>query len=148
VIVAIAMLLGDRRERLVLGSTAVAAFLLPILLIAAIMRHTGWDLQGRYVLAFSVVVPLLAGEVIVRHRDAIETLRATTLAFPVAGIAAAVHLHALYSNARRYAVGVSGPTWFPGNEIWGPPGGWLLWLGLAVLATAGLVLAPAFDRRS
>jgi hypothetical protein len=146
-LVAIAALLGDRRERLVVGATAAAAFFLPILLVAGIMRHTGWGLQGRYVLAFSVVVPLLAGEIVFRHRDSLVSLRATALALPFAAIVAAVHLHALYANGRRYAVGLTGPTWFPGSEVWSPVGGWLPWLTVAVLAAAALALAPALDRR-
>ena len=100
VLVALALLLGSRRERLVVTATAAAALALPLFLVAAVMRHTGWELQGRYILAFSVVVPLLAGEIVFRHWDSLVSLRATGLALPFAAIAALVHLHALYENGR------------------------------------------------
>ena len=147
VLVGIALLLGNRRERYVLAGTLVAALLLPILLVAAIMRHTGYGLQGRYVLAFSVAVPLLAGEIIFRQRALLRRLHAQALVTPFAALAAGVHLHAVYSNARRSAVGVTGPTWFPGKEVWHPPGGWWLWLAVAVVAAGILAVAPALDSR-
>jgi hypothetical protein len=144
-LVAIALLLGDRRERAVVAATVAATLVLPVLLVALTMRHTGFSLQGRYVLAFAVMVPLLAGEVVFRHRDALVRLRATALALPFAAVVAVVHVQALYSNGRRYAVGISGPAWFPGSELWGPVGGWLPWLALTAVAAALLALAPALD---
>jgi Predicted membrane protein (DUF2142) len=144
-LVAIALLLGDRRERAVVAATVATTLVLPVLLVAVTMRHTGFSLQGRYVLAFAVVVPLLAGEVVFRHRDALARLSATALALPIAVVAAVVQVHALYSNGRRYAVGVSGPAWFPGSELWAPIGGWLPWLALTAVAAALLAIAPALD---
>ncbi len=57
-------------------------------------------------LAFSVVLPLTAGHAL-RDRRWLAWL----------GVAAAVvHMVAWYANARRYAVGIYGPVWFPGQS--------------------------------
>ena len=143
----LAQLVGSRRERIVLWGTAGVALLLPIVLVATIMRHTGYGLQGRYVMAFSVAVPLLAGEIVTRRREALASLHARTILLPFAAAAAAVHVHALYVNARRFAVGLSGPDWFVGSAVWDPPGGWLPWLALAVVAAVLMALAPVLDSR-
>jgi hypothetical protein len=143
----IAQVLGSRRERIVLCATLATTLLVPVLLVALIMRHTGYGLQGRYVMAFSVAVPLLAGEVVTRHRDALVSLRATALLVPVALAAAVVHVHAVVTNAKRFAVGVNGPEWFLGSAVWSPPGGWLLWLVAAVVGAAALVLASVLEAR-
>ena len=46
---------------------------------------------------------------------------------------------AWYVNARIYAVGGAGPTWFLANAAWSPAGGWWPWLAAATLA--GVCLA-------
>jgi hypothetical protein len=136
---AIALLIGTRRERAVLCIVLVVALALPVALVAAIMRHTGYGLQGRYVLAFTVLIPLLAGEIVFRGRAALATLNARGIALPFAIVAALVQLDGLYANARRFAVGIAGPQWFPGRPVaWAPVGGWWLWL-LVMVAGAGLL---------
>jgi hypothetical protein len=145
-LVAIALLVGTRRERAVLCTVLAASLVIPVALVAVIMRHTGYGLQGRYVLAFSVVVPLLAGEIVFRGRAVLATLNARGLAIPFAAVAAAVHLDGLYANARRFAVGVAGPQWFPGKTVvWAPPGGWWPWLLAMVTGAALLAFAVPLD---
>jgi hypothetical protein len=56
-----ALLVGTRWQRLHLVISIGAALALPVFLVATTMRHTGFALQGRYVLSFSLVVPLVAG---------------------------------------------------------------------------------------
>jgi hypothetical protein len=148
--VAIAMLVGNRRERFVLLGALIATLALPVVLVAAVMRHTGYGLQGRYVLAFSVVVPLLAGEVVFRHRETLARLNAGALTLVVAPIVAIVQLDGLYANARRFAVGVTGPQWFVGHAVaWAPRGGWWFWFVIMVLGAGLLALAtPLAERRS
>jgi len=144
-LVAVALLVGTRRERLVLCLACAALVVLPVGLVGAIMRHTGYGLQGRYVLAFSVVVPLLAGEIVVRHRARLARLNARGLVVPFAAVAAVVHADALYANARRFAVGILGPDWFVPAAVWRPPGGWWLSLLATALGAALLVLAAPLD---
>src|SRR6266511_1834554 len=145
-LVAIALLVGTRRERTVLCTLLAASLVIPVGLVAVIMRHTGYGLQGRYVLALSVVVPVLAGEIVFRWRAVLEALNARGLVIPFAAVAAAVHLDGLYANARRFAVGVAGPQWFPGRPVvWAPPGGWWLWLFAVVAGAALLALAVPLE---
>jgi hypothetical protein len=140
-LVATALLVGSRRERLVLCLVSAAAIVLPIGLVAAIMQHTGYGLQGRYVLAFTVVVPLLAGEVVFRHRAQLARLNSRAIVAPFAAVAALVHADGLYANARRFAVGTRGPDWFVPTAVWSPHGGWWAWL--VATALGGLLLALA-----
>jgi hypothetical protein len=145
-LVTIALVVGTRRERLVVAGTSVAALALPVLLVAAVMRHTGYSLQGRYVLPFSVVMPLLAGEVLVRRSDRLRALRAEGVFLAFAIAAAAVQLTAWWANAHRFAVGRSGPRWFLDKAEWSPSSGWWLWFILAVVGAALLVAVDPIAR--
>jgi hypothetical protein len=84
-------------------------------------------------------VPLLAGEALNRHRKRVSAswLRLLAITIPVA--VALMQAAAWYINAKRYAVGRSGPVWFLGRAAWAPPAGWWTWLLAAVLA--GVCLA-------
>ena len=140
-LVGVALVVGRRRERLVVAVSVVAAPALALLLDVAIMRHTGYRLQGRYVLPFSVVVPLLAGEVIYRRRAALGDNWSRILFVAVAAVAAVVQLEGWYVNAHRFAVGLDGPRWFFDRAEWSPPLGWWPWVGVASLGA--LLLAGA-----
>ncbi len=141
-----ALLVGSRRQRLHLLLAGVAALTLPVLLVATTMRHTGFSLQGRYVLSFSVVVPLLAGEILVRRYDRLRALDARQLFLPFALVAGFVQFVAWWTNARRFAVGIRGPRWFLPSAEWSPPLGWWPWLLLAVTGVCLLMAAPLIDR--
>ena len=140
-----ALLLGSRRQRLVLLMTACAALALPVLLVAASMRHTGFWLQGRYVLSFSLIVPLLAGEIVASQYQRLRALNAGQIFFPFAAGVALVQFVAWWKNAYRFAVGVGGPLWFFGSAEWNPPGGWWPWLALAAGGATLLLLAAPID---
>jgi hypothetical protein len=145
-LLALALLVATRRERLVLFGASFAALALPVMLVGAVMRHTGYGLQGRYVLAFSVVIPLLAGEIVFRRRDVFVGLDARWIAVPFAVIAAVVQFDGLYTNARRFAVGIAGPQWFVGAPVaWTPPGGWWLWLMVMLCGAMLLALAAPLE---
>jgi hypothetical protein len=145
-LVTVALLLGSRRERLHLLLAGAAALALPVVLVATTMRHTGFSLQGRYVLSFSLVVPLLAGEILVRRYDRLKALDARQLFFPFVLIAGFVQFVAWWTNARRFAVGIGGPRWFVPSAEWSPPLGWWPWLLLAVAGVCFLVATPLLDR--
>jgi hypothetical protein len=145
-LVTAALLVGSRRQRVHLLLSAAAALTLPVLLVATTMRHTGFGLQGRYVLSFSLVVPLLAGEILVRRFDRLRALDARQLFLPFALVAGFVQLVAWWTNARRFAVGIRGPYWFVPAAEWSPPLGWWPWLLLAVAGMCLLMATPLFDR--
>jgi hypothetical protein len=135
-LIVIALLVGTNRERLVLAGFFIAALILPVLLVATTMRHTGFELQGRYVLPFSVFSLLLAGEILVRRRERLRALGAERLFFPFAVGAGTLQLLAFWADAHRFAVGLGGPRWFFDHAQWSPPGGWWPWFILAVTGAA------------
>jgi hypothetical protein len=141
-----ALLVGTWRQRLVLLISAAGSLALPIVLVATTMRHTGFGLQGRYVLGFSVIVPLLAGEILVRRYDRLLLLEAEKLFLPFAAAAGCVQLMAWWTNARRFAVGISGPRWFLAAAEWSPPLGWWPWLLAASGGALLLSFAPLVDK--
>jgi len=144
-LLATALAVGHARRRLVLLAVTTGAVLAPLVLEAGLLRHTGFAVQGRHVLAVLVLVPLLAGEVVAeRARGAVRRL-----APPVVAMAAApVQFTAWYAVARRGAVGIDGPWWFIGRSAWSPAPGYGWWAaaagaGAALVALAGLGAARA-----
>lgn len=146
-LIVLALVVGANRQRLVLCGLAVGSVAATVGL-ATLNRPTGFSVQARYVLPFITIVPLAAGEILLANRHRLPDLprRWLPLAFavPVAG----VHLLGWYTNARRHAVGVSGPWAFLGRAEWSPPLGWSTWLGVVVLAAAALVLAVVLSVRT
>jgi hypothetical protein len=135
-----ALVVGSKRQRIALLVALAASVTLPVFLVAGSMRHTGFGLQGRYILAFSLVVPLLSGEILVSQHRHLQALKADHLFLPFATGAALVQLVAWWTNAYRFAVGERGPYWFLGAAEWIPTGGWWPWL---ILATGGAALLVA-----
>ncbi len=143
-----AVLVCGRRERLLLTIVLVAGLVGPVIFYALLIRPTGFGLQGRHVLPILVAVPLLAGEVLNRHRDRARAdwLTLLTVTIPVA--VGFMQVAAWYVNARRYAVGGSGPEWFLGRAAWTPPVGWWTWLTAVVLAGVCLGAVALADRET
>ncbi|MGH8885942.1 MAG: DUF2142 domain-containing protein [Egibacteraceae bacterium] len=145
-----ALALGTARQRLVLLLVAVAAVLAPLLLQAALMRHTGYATQGRHVLPFLVLLPLLAGEVVASRGPLRGGPRVVLAAVGFA--VAALQVSAWYAAARRAAVGTAGTWAFIGRSQWNPPGGWAPWFVVtvtgSVLVAASLALSAAPARLS
>jgi hypothetical protein len=146
-LIALALVVGTRRQRVVLCALAGGSLAVTVGL-AVLNRPTGFGAQGRYVLAFVSVVPLAAGEILFANRHRLRSPHARLLPLAFAGPVAAVQLLALYTNARRYAVGVPGPLVFLRREEWSPPLGWVPWLVVACLAAASLVVAALWAVRS
>jgi Predicted membrane protein (DUF2142) len=143
-----ACLLCARRRRLLLALVFAVGLLGPTVFYALFIRPTGFGLQGRHVLPVLVVLPLLAGEGLYVNRASVaaERLRVPILTIPVA--CALMQLVAWYVNAKRYAVGGSGPEWFLGRAAWIPPAGWWTWLTTAVIASACLAGITLIGRGS
>lgn len=144
-LLAAAAAVSERRERLVLAGALAAGLAGPAVFYALFVRPSGFGLQGRYVLPALVALPIVAGELLCRHsrRASSAWLGRLALALPLA--VALAQILAWYVNARRYAVGTSGPTWFLPHASWAPPGGWWPWLALA-LAAGGCLAAAVFAR--
>jgi hypothetical protein len=135
VLLALAVGVGRSAARVAIAGSVLVAVAFPIYLFAASLRFTGFALQGRYTLPVAVVIPLVAAEALRRGRARLPAALPAALLSVVALIAAAVQLIAWWTNARRYAVGASGPTWFLGVAQWSPPVGWVAWATVAVVAS-------------
>ncbi len=127
----------DRRGRIALAVAVAISFLSPIYLFAAVIRNTGFGLQGRDYLPVVALLPLLAFELIRRNPPPPRVV--AQLFAIVALVAAVIQFIAWWINSRRYAVGSNGPWWFPSHAQWSPPAGWGLWV--AVVLTGALTIA-------
>ncbi|MEO7803578.1 MAG: DUF2142 domain-containing protein [Actinomycetota bacterium] len=135
-----ALVVGRMTQRFGLVVTGLIAYVTPAFLSAAMLRHTGFGVQGRHTLAAAVFLPVLAGETIYRNRARLPRLIAIVLPSLVALMVGTVQFAAWYTNARRAAVGIGGPIWFAGHSEWVPPAGWTPW---ALCALAGSLLLVA-----
>ncbi|HET6953313.1 MAG TPA: DUF2142 domain-containing protein [Acidimicrobiales bacterium] len=142
-----ALLLGGRRDRLVLAAGLAATVLVTFGSYAAVFFPVGAGSQGRHLLPLLVFCPTYAAVVVV------DRLRAAGLVVPlrrlfvaVAVVAGGLQLAGLYYNARRYAVGVDGSLLFFGEAEWSPRLGWLPWLLIGLVGAALLVRVALASR--
>jgi hypothetical protein len=96
---------GTARQRIVVATAVVAVVVVTLLVSSALLRQNGFQVQGRHVLAFVVLVPLLAGEVLhANHRAGPRRwLRPGVTVGVVAAVAVAIHLVGLKANVDHYA---------------------------------------------
>ena len=146
VVVALALLVARRRQRWVLGGLMAAVIVVTVGL-ALLNRPTGFGVQARYVLAFVVALPLVAGETLFARRSRLGELEPRSLPLLAAIVMALIQVGAWYVNARRYAVGVGGPRLFFADAEWRPPLGWAPWLALTLFGAAALVAAATLAGR-
>jgi hypothetical protein len=143
-LVTMALLATTRRGRLVMavsiGAVVVGGGVLYAALIVLLNEPVEY-VQGRYIMALSVVVPLVAAELLAINYRRLWPQRPGGLAVSIGVTVAIAQLWAVYINARRYAVGVDGPLFFVGRSDWRPPLGWAVYLLAAVLAAAGIAVA-------
>jgi Predicted membrane protein (DUF2142) len=134
-LVVTALVLGDRRDRIVLLGMAVVALLVSYVTYSRVFFAIDAGLQGRHVLPIVALVPIWSGVVVaerLQRRAWAGAVRVAAVVLPL------VLLAGLYLNAKRYAVGLdSGPAWFIDGAQWVPPLGWYPWL---VVAVVGVVL--------
>ena len=132
-LLATALALGDRRDRLVLVGGVVIALVVSYVTYSRVFFPINAGLQGRHVLPIFALVPIWSGVVVaerLRPRILTWAVRVAAVALPL------VVLVGMWLNAQRYAVG-EGPLWFVPVAQWEPPGGWYPWLVLTVI---GVVL--------
>ncbi len=134
-----ALRLGDRRERRMLAAVTVLVLVFPVLFWAWFDRLTGFGLEAREVLPPLMLIPLLAGEVIFRHRAVLTGRRSARLA--LSGAIALIALFQAYAwwLSARAAAGAPGTIRFYAHATWSPPLGWMPWIALAALGTIALL---------
>jgi hypothetical protein len=136
-VVALVLTFGDVRVRASVLISLSVSLLAPIALFAGVLVHTGFDVQGRHVLPATAVALVIVGDALARL---LQLDRRTWLTFVVAVAVASAHLIAFWSNARRHAVGVTGPWNFLDAATWSPLiGGWIPSLLLATASAVALV---------
>jgi hypothetical protein len=136
---------GQRRERHAVVVAGLLAFLVPAGVWMVFARATGIGINGREYMPGLVAVPMVAGEVLYRHRDRISSRGIAALA-KLATIAAVMQFVAWYLNGQRAAVGTAGSLLFASHAQWKPPLGWLVWIAVAGCATvliASITIAPS-----
>ena len=137
-LVVTALVLGDRRDRVVLLGVLLVALVVCYVTYSRVFFAINAGLQGRHVLPIFALVPIWAGVVVaerLRHRVLAIAVRVAAFALPLVVVAG------LYLNAQRYAVGLdpdSGLRWFVPDAEWSPPLGWYPWLVLGVAGTVTL----------
>jgi hypothetical protein len=142
-----ALVVGNRRERLVLSAVLVATVGVTYAAYASVFYPVGAASQGRHLLPLFAFCPTFAGVVLfdrLRSADLGDALRRLFVAVGV--VAGAAQFLSLYFNAQRYAVGIDGPLVFFGDAEWSPTFGWAPWL-LAGFAGAVLLAAVAISSR-
>lgn len=138
-LIAAAMWLGSRRERWLVAIVTLLGLAFPVLFYAWVDRFSGFGLQGREVLPVLMMIPLVAGEVVYRHRDRIAPLPSARLAL-VSAIAfvAAFQGYAWWYDA-SHVTNAPGSIDFFRHVDWIAPMGWQFWIAVAALGTAALL---------
>ena len=140
-VVVLAFLVGGRRERCAIVITGTLSIAVVVFLSASLVAATGMDVQGRHVLPFAVVVPLLAGELVYRNRAKLRLADVGGLLPLFALAVGTIHVLGWYANARRQSVGLDGPLSILARPEWSPPLGWAPWLAVAGLGGVLMVLS-------
>jgi hypothetical protein len=137
----LALVLGNRRERVVLLALTALIVLFPIAFEAYAGTGYGVGWQGRYGLPLAVGLPILGAEILVRRLSgtawgavprAFSTIFGATLAI--------AYLCEVWWAWRRYAQGVVTGHLVPLHAQWSPPIGWPATLALATAGCAALLI--------
>ena len=144
VVVGLALLVGRRADRWTLIGWFAAMVVVCYVTFATVFYTVGAGVQGRHMLAFFMLLPLLAGVVLVERFEEMDGSVVRRVFLLVAVVMPAFQWLSLYINARRYAVGANGPVWFAGDAKWSPPGGWTPWLAIGLIGAvllAGVIFS-------
>jgi len=137
----LSLVLGNRRERVVLLALTALIVLFPIAFEAYAGTGYGIGWQGRYDLPLAVGLPILGAEILVRRLSgtawgavprALSTTFGATLAI--------AYLCEVWWAWRRYAQGVVTGPLVPLHPQWSPPIGWPATLTLATAGCAALLI--------
>lgn len=142
----VALMVGTRRQRLTLVIVLVLTMTVTLSVAAAILGPNGFQLQARHVMAFAVVVPLYAGEVIYLNANRLSHIWPAYMMGGIVSLMSALQGVAWFVNAHREAVGTLGPAAFWLRSEWTPPLGWLPW-SAAVAAGCLTLMGAAISTR-
>jgi hypothetical protein len=132
----------DLRERLLVVAALAGAVVFTLAMDALVFQQTYFPVYGRYLLPIGMLVPLVSADTVTRYRERLP-LPALRIGAPVLLVGMGlVQLIAVWTSARRSAVGVDGPRWFFGASQWAPPGGWA-WVAILAGLGAACVIAAA-----
>jgi len=150
-VLVLSTLVASARQRLVLF-TLIAANLLFTVVVGSMMRVLfdfagGTGILGRYILPWSVVITLTAGEILRRNGTRLGSLLPRNLLVYLVVGAGFCHVLSLWMAARRFAVGTNGRLFFLPDSQWSPHFGWAPWLVLAGLAALMMVAAGVLATR-
>lgn len=130
---------GRLRDNIALLGLLIGVIAIPILAQGVEAKHIGIVWQGRYLLAFAMGLPILAGAVLAERGTQIPAALQRRIAAIVLLLLAFANFAAFFHAMRRFSVGL-GKALIPLPAHWAPPGTWLLWLALYAAAVVGLVL--------
>lgn len=130
---------GRLRDGVALLALLLGVIFIPVVAQGVEAKHVGFIWQGRYLLAFAVGLPILAGAVVARSGVQIPAALRRRLVAVALLLLAFANFAAFFRSMRRYAVGMDKALFFT-HVSWEPPGTWLLLLPLYAVALAGLVL--------
>lgn len=130
------------REGFAVLAMLVGVILIPVLAQGDEAKNLGLIWQGRYLLAFAVGLPILAGLAVAKNGVSIPAPIQRRLATILGVLLAFASFAAFYRCLHRYGAGLNS-TWLPTHISWEPPGTWFLWLPVYAVALAGLVLLMA-----
>ena len=137
-LVATALVLGMRRERVAFVLVALGSMAIPVTAEMITHERTGFAWQGRYTLPLFIGTILMSGMIASRRFGSTEDGRAwdrvaRTLIVPLVG---AAQFFAWVSVLKRYSTGASSDFPFGDYVIkWTPPGGVWAWLFVMGFAT-------------
>jgi hypothetical protein len=150
-VLVLSTLVASARQRLVL-LTLIAANLVFTVVVGAAMRVSfdfagGTGILGRYVLPWSVVITLTAGEILRRNSARLGPLLPRNLLVHLVVGAGFCHVLSVWMAAQRFAVGTAGRLFFLPDSQWSPHFGWVPWLALAGLGALMMIAAGVLATR-
>jgi hypothetical protein len=145
----VAVVFGRWRQSAAVLALAIGIVAIPVLAQATEAKHIGLIWQGRYLLAFAVGLPILAGAVLAaRANEMSEVYEVYEVSLPsrldrravltLGAVLAFADIAAFFHALRRYLTGLDGRLQLS-KITWQPPGDWELWMALYVLALAASV---------
>ena len=126
-----------RREGLPVLAICVGIFVIPIV-GNALEHNLGPIWQGRYLLAFTVGLPILSAFIIAR-RDPLAPIQRRRLVSVMALVLATADFTAFFGALHQYLVGSNAPL-IPRHAHWQPPGTWPLWAAVYLVTLAAQYL--------
>jgi hypothetical protein len=145
-VIAAAFRLGRHRDRVFVVAVLVA-FLIGVFALAVEYAGTGFHFEGRYVLPFWIIVIMAIGQVLADSAFDWSSRASKALIWSVGVCFALVQVLAVFATGKRFAVAALGPSEFWRAPQWSPPAGWWLWLSLAILGGALVLVWTALQVR-